>query len=106
MLSPTAAKVSLYAIFLSCILTLYTIPHTLKINFPLVLSDFHTQLQLDTPEACQQGFHTEGHSPHSQPGGHPLLPYTAYPQHAISLEYLWKLIAEGVFMPSVAEGTL
>ena len=50
MLSPMAAKVSLYAIFLLCILTAYTTPHTLTINFPLVLSDGHTQIQLDTPE--------------------------------------------------------
>ena len=60
--------------------------HTLTINFPLVLSDGCTQLQLDTPEAHQQGFHTEGHSTQprwSQPGGHPLLRYTAYPQHAM-----------------------
>ena len=57
----------------------------LAINFPLILLDGHTQLQLDTPEAHQQGFHTERHFPQpgqSQPGGHPLLPHTAYTQHA------------------------
>ena len=83
-LSSVASKVSLYVIFLLCLLTTYTAPHMLAINFPLVLSDGHTQLQLDTPEACQQGFHTEGHSPQpgwSQPGGHLILPFTAYPQH-------------------------
>ena len=64
---------------------MYTVPHPLTINFPLVLSDGRTKLQLDTPEACQQGFHTQGHSPQpgwSQPGGHSLLPHPAYPQHA------------------------
>ena len=86
MLSLMATKVSLYAIFLLCILTMYTVPHMLTINFLLILSDGHTQLQPDTPECHQQGFHTEGHSPQpgqSQPGGHPLLPYTTYPQHAM-----------------------
>ena len=61
-------------------------PHMLTINFPLVLSDGCTQLQPDTPEAHQQGFHTKAHSPQpgqSQPGGHSLLPYTVYPQHAM-----------------------
>ena len=51
----------------------YTVPHMLTINFSLVLSDGHTQLQLDTPEVHQQGFQTKGHSPQpgqSQPGGH------------------------------------
>ena len=62
--------------------------HMLTINFPLVLSDGHTQLQPDTPEARQQRFHTEGHSPQpgrSQPRGHLLLPHTVYPQHAMHL---------------------
>ena len=63
MLSSTASKVSLYVTFLLCILTTYTAPHMLTINFPLILSDGHTQLQLDTPEAHQQVFHTEGHPP-------------------------------------------
>ena len=41
-----------------------------------------TQLQPGTPEAGQQGFHTQGHSPQpgwSQPGGHLVLPHPAYP---------------------------
>ena len=85
MLSPTAAEVSLYAIFLLCILAVYTVPHPVTINFLLVLSDGCTQLQPD-PEACQQGFHTQGHSPQpgwSQPGGHSLLSHPAYSQHAM-----------------------
>ena len=88
MLSPAASKVSLYTIFLLYILTMHTMPHTLTINILLVLSDGCTEFQPDTPEAHQQGFHTEGRSPQpggSQPGGHPLLPYTAYPQHAMHL---------------------
>ena len=52
MLSLMAAKVSLYAIFLLCILTAYTALHMLTINCPLVLSDGCSQLQPDTPEAC------------------------------------------------------
>ena len=88
----------------------YTAPHTLAINFPLVPSDGCTQLQSDTTEAHQQGFHTEGHSPQpgcSQPGGHPLLPHTACTQHTVHFPgLLQKLIAEGAFMPSIVEGTL
>ena len=86
MLSPTAAKVCLYTIFLLCILATFSMLHLLTINFLLILSDGCTQLQLDTPEAHQQGFHTQGHFPQpgwSQPGGHPLLPHPVYPQHAM-----------------------
>ena len=48
------AKVSLYAIFLLCILTAYTMLHTLTINFSLVLSDGHTQLQSSTSALYRQ----------------------------------------------------
>ena len=106
-LSPTASKVGLYTIFLLCILTAYTAPHTLAINFPLVLSDGCTQLQLKLT--------SKGSIPrdtlHSQDGLNLGDIHFCPIQHTLNmqcifLDYLWKLIAKGAFMPSTVEGTL
>ena len=110
MLSPVASKQSLYAIFLLCILTAYTVPCMLTINFPLVLSDGHTQLQPDTPEAHQQGSIPRD-TLHSQDGLNLGDIHFCPIQHTlnmqcISLDYLQKLVTEGAFMPPMVEGTL
>ena len=104
------AKVSLYAIFLLCILTMYTTPHMLTINFLLVLSDGSTQLQPDILKLTSKGSIPRD-TLHSQDGLNlgdihfcPIQ-RTLNMQH-ISLDYLWKPVTEGAFMPSMAEGTL
>ena len=85
-------------------------PHVLTINFSFVLSDGCTQLQWILLKLTSKGSIPRD-TLHSQDGLNlgdicfSPIQHTINMQ-CISLDYLQKLITEGTFMPSTAEGAL
>ena len=110
MLSSVASKVSLYIIFLLCIVTCgYRVAYSCN-NFPLVfqmatLNFNHIILKLASQGSILQD--TLQSQDGLNLGDIHFCPMqqTLCMQH-ISLDCLWRLVAEGTFMPPTSEGTL